>query len=88
VLIARVAGDVSATQKHPSHEGQKLLLVQPLDLLMQPLGNAVVAVDGVGAGAGQLVLLVMDGYAANTTIGLSGEPVDMAVVGIIDHIAL
>lgn len=88
MLIARVAGDVSATQKHPSHEGQKLLLVQPLDLSMQPLGNAVVAVDSVGAGAGQLVLLVMDGFAANTTIGLNAQPIDMAVVGIIDDLAL
>ena len=87
MLIARVAGDVSATQKHASHDGQKLLLVQPLNLEMKPIGNAVVAVDSVGAGTGQLVLLVMDGFAACTTIGLSGEPIDMAVVGVIDQLS-
>jgi len=48
----------------------------------------VVAVDSVGAGAGQLVLLVLDGYAACTTIGLDAEPVDMAVIGVIDQLAL
>jgi len=68
MLIGRVAGDLSATQKHASHP--------------------VVALDGVGAGLGDRVLLIMDGYAASTALGLKLAPIDAAVVGIIDRIEL
>ena len=52
MLIARVIGDITATQKHPSHEGKKLLLVQPLDLDGSNRGMPVIAVDSVSAGIG------------------------------------
>jgi microcompartment protein CcmK/EutM len=52
MLIARVIGDVVATRKHPSHEGLKVLLVQPLNLDGSDRGDAVIAVDSVDAGAG------------------------------------
>lgn len=86
--IGRVIGDVSSTQKHPSHEGRKLLLVQPLDLDGSERGTAIVAVDGVNAGMGDRVLLVQDGFAAFTTLGLKQSPIDSAVIGIIDHVEL
>jgi ethanolamine utilization protein EutN len=88
MLIARVVGDLSATEKHASHEGQKLLLVQPLELDGSPRGNPVVAIDSVHAGAGNLVLLVQDGYAAMTAAGRPQSPIDMAVIGVIDHVEL
>lgn len=86
--IGRVIGDVSSTQKHPSHEGRKLLLVQPLDLDGSDRGTAIVAVDGVNAGIGDRVLLVQDGFAAFTTVGLKPSPIDSAVIGVIDHVEL
>ena len=86
--IARVVGDLTATQKHPSHEGQKLLLVQPLTLEGEPRGNPLVAVDAVNAGIGDRVLLVMDGYAAMTSVDRPHTPIDMAVIGIIDEVEL
>ena len=49
MLIARVIGEVVATQKHPSHEGRKILLVQPLNLDGSDRGDAVVALDAVDA---------------------------------------
>jgi ethanolamine utilization protein EutN len=88
MLIGRVAGDLSATQKHASHQGRTILLVQPLDLDGSDRGNPVVALDGVGAGLGDRVLLIMDGYAASTALGLKLAPIDAAVVGIIDRIEL
>lgn len=88
MLIARVIGDLTATQKHPSHEGKKLLLVQPLDLDGSYRGTPVVAVDSVSAGIGDRVLLVQDGFAAFTSLGLKIAPIDSAVIGIIDHIQL
>jgi len=86
--IARVIGDLTATQKHSSHEGQKLLLVQPLTLEGEPKGNPVVAVDAVNAGVGDRVLLVMDGYAAMTSVDRPQTPIDMSVIGVIDEVEL
>lgn len=85
MLIARIIGDVTATLKHSSHEGQKLLLVQPLELdLTTPRGDAVIAVDAVDAGMGDLVLLVTEGYSAMTSVQRPDSPIDMAVLGVID----
>lgn len=85
MLIARIIGDVTATHKHPSHEGQKLLLVQPLELdLASPRGDAVIAVDAVDAGLGDLVLLVTEGFSAMTSVQRPESPIDMAVIGVID----
>ncbi|MGC4053133.1 MAG: EutN/CcmL family microcompartment protein [Paludibaculum sp.] len=88
MLIARVIGDITATQKHLSHEGKKLLLVQPLDLDGTNRGMPVIAVDSVSAGIGDRVLLVQDGFAAFTTVGLKIAPIDSAVIGVIDHVQL
>jgi microcompartment protein CcmK/EutM len=86
--IARVSGDLTATQKHPSHEGKKILLVQPLDLDGSDRGNPIVAVDSVGAGVGNRVLLVQDGFAAFTSVGMKPSPIDAAVIAVIDEIHL
>ena len=89
MLIARIIGDVPATHKHPSHEGQKLLLVQPVELDGQtPRGDAVIAVDAVDAGLGDLVLLVTEGYSAMTSVNRPESPIDMPVLGVIDSLDL
>jgi ethanolamine utilization protein EutN len=88
VLIARVIGDVVATQKHASHHGRKALLVQPLNLDGTDRGDAVVALDAVDAGVGDRVLLVMEGFSAMTSVGRPQSPIDMAVVGVIDRVDL
>ena len=64
MLIARVMGTVVSTQKHRKFEGAKLLLVQPLNLDETPRGTAMLAVDGVGAGVHEKVLVVTEGRAA------------------------
>ena len=86
MLIGRVVGTVVSTQKHPKFEGAKLLLVQPLNLDNTPRGNAVLAVDGVGAGVHEKVLLVIEGRAAGEALGKKAAPVDAAVIGIVDHV--
>lgn len=88
MLIARVAGDLTATQKHASHQGRKILLVQPLNLDGTNRGNALVALDAVGAGVGDRVLIVTDGFAAMTAVGRPASPIDMAVIAFIDRIEL
>jgi ethanolamine utilization protein EutN len=84
--IARVVGTVVATQKHAAFEGAKLLLVQPLTLDDTPRGTAILAVDALGAGVHEKVLIVMEGRAAGEALGRKLAPVDAAVVGIIDTV--
>ena len=86
MLIARVIGEMVAPQKHPSHEGRNLLVVQPLNLDGSPRGDAVVAMDAIGAGIGDRVLLTTDGYAAMSAVGRMQSPIDMAVIGFIDRV--
>jgi microcompartment protein CcmK/EutM len=88
MLIARVIGEIVATHKHPTHEGRKVLLVQPLNLDGSDRGDAVVALDAVDAGVGDRVLLVTEGFSAMTAVDRPQSPIDMAVIGFIDQIEL
>jgi len=88
VLIGRVIGDVVATQKVASHEGRKILVVQPLNLDGTDRGEAVIALDAVSAGIGERVLLTTEGFSAMTSVGRPNSPIDSAVIGIIDSMDL
>ena len=84
--IARVIGNFVATQKSRKFEGAKLLIVQPLNADDTARGGALLAVDSVGAGVGEKVLVVLEGRAAGEALGKKAAPVDAAIVGIIDDI--
>jgi ethanolamine utilization protein EutN len=86
--ICRVVGTVVSTQKNRKFEGAKLMLVQPLNMDDTPRGNALLAVDGVGAGVDEKVLVVLEGRAAGEALGKKGAPVDAAIVGIIDTVTI
>jgi len=86
--IGRVIGTVVSTQKHRTFEGAKLLLVQPLNIDDTPRGSALLAVDGVGAGVNEKVLVVLEGRAAGEALGRKAAPVDAAIVGIIDAVTV
>jgi ethanolamine utilization protein EutN len=84
VQICRVVGTVVSTQKNRKLEGAKLLLVQPLTLAGETRGVAFIAIDSVGAGVGERVLVVIEGKAAGDALGRKGAAVDAAVIGIVD----
>jgi ethanolamine utilization protein EutN len=84
VIIARVVGNVVATQKQQTHEGKKILLIQPLDLQGEPMGDVVVALDAVDAGVGDRVIAVQEGFSAMTSVGHVESPIDAAVIGVVD----
>jgi len=86
--IGRVVGTLVSTQKHAKFEGAKLLIVQPLALDDTPRGPAVLAVDGVGAGVHEKVLIVLEGRAAGEALGRKAAPVDAAIVGIVDTVTV
>ena len=86
MLLARVTGTLVATQKNRKLEGAKLLFVQPLTLEDTPRGPELLAVDGVGAGVHEKVLIVLEGRSAGEALGRKLAPVDAAVVGIVDTV--
>jgi len=86
MLIGRVIGNVVATQKAPSHEGRKILVVQPLNLDGSDRGEVVLALDAVDAGVGDRVLIVTEGFSAMTAVERTNAPIDAAVVGVIDAV--
>lgn len=87
-MLGRVVGTVVATQKHRKFEGAKLLLVQPVTLEDTPRGVPLLAVDSVGAGLHEKVLVVIEGRAAAEAVGRKGAPVDAAIIGIVDRVDL
>ena len=82
--LARVIGDVVATRKDEKLVGIKLLIIQPLTPAREKAGRALVAVDAVGAGAGEGVFFVR-GKEASFPFHPADPPVDAAIVGIVDH---
>jgi ethanolamine utilization protein EutN len=84
--LALVVGTLVATQKHPRFEGSKLMLVQPVAPDDTPRGPMLLAVDTVGAGVREKVLIVLDGKAAADAMQRRGTPVDAAIVGIVDRL--
>jgi ethanolamine utilization protein EutN len=85
MLIARVVGSAVSTAKDERLTGGKLLVVRPASPSDEVAGEAFVAVDTVGAGEGELVL-VARGSAARHTTRTEGTPTDAAIVGILDSL--
>ncbi len=86
--IGRVAQTVVSTIHAPAFDGRRLLLCDLLEPDGAPAGGYLIAVDTVGAGAGETVLLLDEGNSARQIIGLSPAPVRTLVVGVIDAVEL
>ena len=84
--VARVLGEVVSTVKDANLTGMKLLVLQPLTLDEQPRGTTMLAIDSVGAGVGEKVLVVFEGKAAGDALGRKAAAVDAAIVGIVDSV--
>lgn len=82
---ARVEGHVVATRKHPSLDGWRLLLCQPVDAAGRPEGQPQVAIDPHGAGLGSKVIVSTDGSAARLAVGDPRSPARLVVVAIEDE---
>jgi ethanolamine utilization protein EutN len=82
---ALVVGSAVSTVKHPSMEGRKLLVVQPyLVDGKTPDGHPLLAIDAVGAGRGEAVIITSDGRAARELLKADATPVRWTVIGICD----
>ena len=87
MTLARVTANVVSTEKHPHYKGQKIMVVQPVDPEGTPKGRSLLAVDGVQAGIGDLVLVVDEGGSARAVIGdESLVTIRTAICGIVDRV--
>jgi ethanolamine utilization protein EutN len=86
VKIGRVAGTVVSTICSPVFEGRRLLMVDILGIDGAATGKDLIAVDAVGAGAGETVLVLDEGNGARQVLEAPDAPVRAVVVGIVDHI--
>ena len=75
-----------ATAKDESLEGAKILLIRPIDPDGRPTGNGYLAIDTVGAGAGEQVLVVDEGGSAGQVLGQTDPPIRTVIVGVVDEI--
>jgi ethanolamine utilization protein EutN len=91
MFLARITGNVTATQKVPVMIGRTLFIVEPLRINeqtkgdLQPTGRTFIAVDTVGAGEGEVVMIVQ-GSSARFTEETKTLPIDCAIIGIVDHV--
>ena len=86
MLFGRVKGSSVATMKYPGCEGLKLLIVQPLDKHLQPVGGMQVSVDVVQAGKGDLCVMVRSREASLALPDVKVVPVDLTLVGVVDDL--
>jgi len=86
--FGRVKGTAICTIKYQGLEGIKLLVVQPLDKQLQPVGKLQVAADVVRAGVGDLCVMARSREAALSMPDITFVPVDLAITGIVDDLDL
>lgn len=85
MIFARVVGNVVATHKLKCLQGFKLMILQPLDSEGKNAGSEILAVDGIGAGIGDLVIAIAEGGSARKVCKVGNiTPIDTAIAGIVD----
>ena len=83
--LGRVIGHATSTVKHPTLVGWKLVVVQPLDAAGCPDGVPLLAIDGLGSGRGDKVIMTSDGKGVREMVGADNTPVRWAVIGLVDR---
>lgn len=86
--LAKVVGNLVSSHKNKLLTGKKLLFVQPVDEHLIPFGNEMLAVDGVGAGIGDIVVILNEGNSARQVTNAEDKysPIELAIAGIVDSI--
>ncbi|MER3430918.1 MAG: ethanolamine utilization protein EutN [Blastocatellia bacterium] len=89
MLLARVIGNVVATQKNQRYEGSRIMLCRQISPTGEDLDHTLLALDSVDAGEGDIVIIAQEGWSASTAAtGRPGAAIDSAIVGIVDYIDL
>lgn len=89
MLIARVIGNVVATQKNQRYEGSRVMLCRQIGPDGEDIDYTCLALDSVDAGEGDIVIIAQEGWSASTaSTGKPGAAIDSAIVGVVDYIDL
>ncbi len=88
MILCDVVGEVVSTIKHSSLERRKLLYLQPVTPEGKPDGERFLALDAVGAGPGERVLVTQEGRSAEAILRRTGVPVRSIVVAVVDEVAV
>ena len=88
MILARVTGTVVSTIHHPIVDGRKLLLAERLDSNGRPTGGYLIAMDTIGAGSGETVLILDEGTGARQILDDANAPVRSVIVGIVDAVEI
>ena len=89
MILAKVVGNIVATQKNHRYENARVMLCQQITPEGEEMPNSVLALDAVDAGVGDTVLIVQEGWSASTVAtGKAGAAIDSAIVGVVDYVDL
>ena len=89
MILARVLGNVVATQKNARYDGARVMMCQPVTPAGEETGATILALDSVDAGVGDTVVIVQEGWGASTAAtGEPGAAIDSAIVGVVDRVDL
>lgn len=87
MILARVVGNVVATQKNHRYEGGRIMVVRPINPDGSDAGGELLALDAVDSGVGDMVVVVREGWSASTTsTGSPGAAIDSAIIGVVDTV--
>jgi ethanolamine utilization protein EutN len=84
--LAEVIGHATSTIKHPALRGWRMLIVQPLDARQQADGVPIIALDALGSGRGDKVVITSDGKAAREMTGAENSPARWTIMGVADDL--
>ena len=89
MILARVLGNIVATQKNHRYDNASVMLCQQITPEGDETAYTVLALNAVDAGVGDTVLIVQEGWSASTaSTGKRGAPIDSAIVGVVDRVDL
>ncbi|NHZ86747.1 MAG: hypothetical protein GWP19_12875 [Planctomycetia bacterium] len=88
MILGKVCGAIHSTINHKFYDNRKLLIVDKLDLDGKPIADYLIAVDHVGAGAGETVLVIDEGNSARYIVNDDMAPLRSIIVGIVDQVHL
>lgn len=88
MILGRVVGEMHGTIKHPYYDGKRLLVIDRIHQTGAPTGDYLIAVDSVGAGADEVVLILDEGNGARQVLRSKDGPVRSVVVGIVDDLGI
>lgn len=86
MILGTVTGHIHSTISHEFYQAKKILLVEREDAGGHPTGGYLVAVDTVGAGVGERVIVLDEGTGARQVMGSTDAPIRSVIVGIVDHV--